>query len=421
MTAAEGTLGLLVKGQNLKKDSYDNDKLAALDSLAGYTGASWVGMDPNLSSPTGASPGERSLAQAGLGAEYTNANSVIYERAAKNYDGSDWGIRGQAMADNARDDAVSTSNAYTDNALANIEAGRVPRGTVKVRATTNLDITSNLVGTSAGGGTLQEGDSFLATGQTAPLENLVYRISGGVVEIDPRMAIGHNSANNYVIVQTGNSADEWWQVVNNSGADVVGTDELIWEVAWKRVSVTDDGGAATFTSTELGVQIEFDPTKLEDQGVDALRGERVGVNVMTTNYTPTEATLLGFLEGLDTQLGSIGTNLTRLINKRDSYPETHTVTQLSLNAAESAAAGTGNITFTLQSILTDHVIDNARLQSAEMSLLGASHKNGDGFTLAANGTVVINESAILVRDGEQVAFRLIAGDVITFSVPLRLA
>ena len=98
------------------------------------------------------------------------------------------------------------------------------RATVKVVRTDNIDL--NNQGTVLTAAKLKEGDRMLLIGQTAKTQNGIYSVTSSntlVRAVD--MPIGSRTAGTQVHVQNGLT----YMCINNPNADVVNTNELVWE------------------------------------------------------------------------------------------------------------------------------------------------------------------------------------------------
>jgi hypothetical protein len=109
--------------------------------------------------------------------------------------------------------------------------GFVTRRSVKVASTTNVNLAANLNSTAIDGITVISGDRVLLKNQTTVSQNGVYVIGSGAGATlrAEDYTTGQGAASTQITVQQGTTqADTCWICTNDTGSDVIGTNNLVF-------------------------------------------------------------------------------------------------------------------------------------------------------------------------------------------------
>ncbi|CAN7169038.1 hypothetical protein LJR234_000374 [Mesorhizobium amorphae] len=127
-------------------------------------------------------------------------------------------VQGGNSREAVASDIAALANAYTDAAVATAAAGVAKRGTVRVKTTANITISTALnAGDVIDGVTLALGDPVLVGIQSAPAENGVY-IAGPVPARSAQFDTYDEHPGAIIVVEEGTAgADTFWYCTSNVG------------------------------------------------------------------------------------------------------------------------------------------------------------------------------------------------------------
>ena len=117
---------------------------------------------------------------------------------------------------------------------------------VRVRATGNVNLASNLNGATIDGVTVATGDRILLLDQTTTTQDGVYVVASGAGNTarSTDFAVALEVSGYLIPVEEGTTyADSLWLITNNAGSDVVGTDDL---------TTTSMSGGESNTASNVG-------------------------------------------------------------------------------------------------------------------------------------------------------------------------
>ena len=198
------------------------------DVVAGTGGIS-VSVDANgvatvsIDAATGSTPGHMSAADK---TKLDNATSseVVNTLVIRDANGDF-----EAGKITLNDTPVNDDHAATKGYVDSVAQGLDVKESVRVHDTANVSISS--APATIDGVTLTSGDRVLLSGQTTTTEDGIYIFngSGSAMTRAADFATGDTVASAFMFVEEGTAnADTGWVCTNNSGSDVVGTDDLVF-------------------------------------------------------------------------------------------------------------------------------------------------------------------------------------------------
>lgn len=165
--------------------------------------------------------------------------------------------------------------------------GFVTRRSVKVASTANVNLAANLNSTAIDGITVTSGDRVLLKNQTTASENGLYVIgsgAGATVRSEDYYA-GDGAASTQITVQQGTTqADTAWICTNDTGTDVIGTNNLVY---------SQFGGFSTNQLIDHStVSINAGQGLTGGGDITTSRTLSLDINGLTTKTTPVAADLV---------------------------------------------------------------------------------------------------------------------------------
>ena len=199
-----------------------------------------------------------------------------------------------------------TTKEYVDALLSGLDH----KGECKALSTTNRDVSSGLPSSVDGVTGWADGDRILLNGQTDPKENGIWEVqsSGGWTR-PADFATGDSVGSSFTFVQEGTTyADTGWVCSNDSGSDIVGTDDINF-VQFSSAGVILPGNGLNQTGQTFNVV----PLELVKGGNAEIAGNNLQVSYVPANYTPTVITgvtttdqLGAHLKGIDDAISDVG-------------------------------------------------------------------------------------------------------------------
>jgi len=306
---------------------------------------------------------------------------------------------------NDRDVAIKS---YVDTLVQGLKG----QYSARVRAQGNV---STLSGTQTiDGVALQDGDQILLDQQTTATEDGLYIVRSGAWDRHPDWSVGESVGAKYVFIVEGTDDNKGFVCTNNTGSDIVGTDDLVF---------TQFSGAGTIVAgaglTQNGNA--FDVTAADNSLT--INANDMQVNIGNTNGTSLEVTASGlelaetvtgqrnFNTGggdfeIDAGAGDLNATATN-INFTDNEVSNATSTTAipfamtaTVDYGDGNGTNPGDIIDQFRANFTDDAIINA-LCELKADINASSYTIGNGLTLAAGVVSAGNASCDNITWGMQ--------------------
>jgi hypothetical protein len=165
---------------------------------------------------------------------------------------------------------------------------------VKTVSTANVDVgTGGLI--AVNGYTVQDGDRVLLVGQTTTTQDGIYLARSSAWERAEDAEAGDDIGSALIVIEEGSNAGELWQIGNNRGSGVVGTDDLTaaehtvgggsnTRVFGETPTVTDGSATVTLANTPIAATVRVYLNGLR-QNEGGSNDYTVSGAVITFNFT----------------------------------------------------------------------------------------------------------------------------------------